>query len=80
LNDLQTEIEAGTKSYEQLAKLPETERYSKDLNLLTGQNFTKLKRYRDLEDKGRSALKTKQPMTKAEVEEAQKLQKELEVK
>jgi hypothetical protein len=80
LNDLQTEIEAGTKSYEQLAKLPETERYSKDLNLLTGQNFTKLKRYRDLEDKAREALKTKQPMTKAEVEEAQKLQKELEVK
>jgi hypothetical protein len=80
LNDLQTEIEAGTKSYEQLAKLPETERYSKDLNLLTGQNFTKLKRYRDLEDKGRAALKTGQPMTKAEVEEAQKLQKELEVK
>ena len=80
LNDLQTEIEAGTKSYEQLAKLPETERYSKDLNLLTGQNFTKLKRYRDLEDKGRSALKTGQPMTKAEVEEARKLQQELEVK
>ena len=80
LNDLQTEIEAGTKSYEQLAKLPETERYSKDLNLLTGQNFTKLKRYRDLENKAREALKTKQPMTKAEVEEAQKLQKELEVK
>jgi hypothetical protein len=80
LGDLQTEIEAGTKSYEQLAKLPETERYSKDLNLLTGQNFTKLKRYRDLEDKGRSALKTGQPMTKAEVEEARKLQQELEVK
>jgi hypothetical protein len=80
LNDLQTEIEAGTKSYEQLAKLPETERYSKDLNLLTGQNFTKLKRYRDLETKAKEALKTKQPMTKAEVEEAQKLQKELEVK
>jgi len=80
LNDLQTEIEAGTKSYEQLAKLPETERYSKDLNLLTGQNFTKLKRYRDLETKAKEALKTRQPMTKAEVEEAQKLQKELEVK
>jgi len=80
LNDLQTEIEAGTKSYEQLAKLPETERYSKDLNLLTGQNFSKLKRYRALEDKAKEALKTRQPMTKAEVEEAQKLQKELEVK
>lgn len=79
LSDLQTEIEAGTKSYEQLAKLPETERYSKDLNLLTGQNFTKLKKYRSLEDKARS-LKPGQTMTKAEVEEAKKLQQELEVK
>lgn len=80
LGDLQTEIEAGTKSYEQLAKLPETERYTKDLNLLTGQNFNKLKRYRALEDKGRAALKSGQPMNKAEVEEAKKLQQELEVK
>jgi len=80
LGDLQTEIEAGTKSYEQLSKLPETERYTKDLNLLTGQNFTKLKRYRALEDKGRAALKSGQPMSKAEVEEAKKLQQELEVK
>ena len=80
LSDLQTEIEAGTKSYEQLAKLPETERYSKDLNLLTGQNFTKLKRYRALEDKGRAAMKSGQPMSRAEVEEAKKLQQELEVK
>lgn len=79
LSDLQTEIEAGTKSYEQLAKLPETARYSKDLNLLTGQNYNKLKRYRSLEDKGREALKTGKPMTKDEVEEAQKLQKELGV-
>lgn len=76
LSDLQTEIEAGTKSYEQLAKLPETERYSKDLNLLTGQNYSKLKRYRALEDKARS-LKPGQTMTKAEVEEAKKLQQEL---
>lgn len=80
LGDLQTEIEAGTKSYEQLAKLPETERYTKDLNLLTGQNFNKIKKYRALEDKARDALKTGQPMTKAEVEEAKQLQKELEVK
>jgi hypothetical protein len=79
LNDLQTEIEAGTKSYEQLAKLPETERYSRDLNLLTGQNYSKLKRYRALEDKAKEALKTRQPMTKAEVEEARKLQQELGV-
>jgi len=80
LNDLQTEIEAGTKSYEQLAKLPETERYSRDLNLLTGQNYTKLKRYRDLENKAMTAKKTGQPISKAEFDEAQKLQKELEVK
>jgi DNA-binding protein len=79
LGDLQTEIEAGTKSYEQLAKLPETERYTKDLNLLTGQNFNKIKKYRALEDKARSALKTGQPMTKQEVEEAKQLQKELGV-
>ena len=78
LGDLQTEIEAGTKSYEQLAKLPETERYSKDLNLLTGQNFTKLKRYRALENKART-LQPGQTMTKAEVEEAKKLQQELGV-
>jgi hypothetical protein len=78
LGDLQTEIEAGTKSYEQLAKLPETERYSKDLNLLTGQNYTKLKRYRALEDKAK-ALKPGQTMTKAEVEEARKLQQEVGV-
>jgi hypothetical protein len=78
LSDLQTEIEAGTKSYEQLAKLPETERYSKDLNLLTGQNFTKLKRYRALENKART-LQPGQTMTKAEVEEAKKLQQELGV-
>lgn len=76
LSDLQTEIEAGTKSYEQLAKLPETERYSKDLNLLTGQNYSKLKRYRALEDKAKS-LKPGQTMTKQEVEEAKKLQQEL---
>jgi hypothetical protein len=80
LGDLQTEIEAGTKSYEQLAKLPETERYTKDLNFLTGQNFNKLKRYRTLEDKAMAAKKTGQPMSKAEFDEAQKLQKELEVK
>jgi hypothetical protein len=79
LGDLQTEIEAGTKSYEQLAKLPETERYSKDLNLLTGQNYTKLKRYRALEDKAMTAKKTGQPMSKAEFNEAQKLQQELGV-
>lgn len=78
LGDLQTEIEAGTKSYEQLAKLPETERYSKDLNLLTGQNFSKLKRYRALESKAVS-LQNGQTMTKAEVEEAKKLQQELGV-
>ena len=79
LGDLQTEIEAGTKSYEQLAKLPETERYTKDLNLLTGQTYNKLKKYRSLEDKARS-LQPGQTMTKAEVEEAKKLQQELEVK
>jgi hypothetical protein len=78
LNDLQTEIEAGTKSYEQLAKLPETERYSRDLNLLTGQNYSKLKRYRALEDKAK-ALKPGETMTKAEVEEARKLQQEVGV-
>jgi hypothetical protein len=77
LGDLQTEIEAGTKSYEQLAKLPETERYTKDLNLLTGQNFNKIKKYRALEDKARDALKTGKPMPKAEVDEARQLQKEL---
>ena len=79
LGDLQTEIEAGTKSYEQLAKLPETERYSKDLNLLTGQNYSKLKRYRTLEDKAMTAKKTGQPISKAEFDEAQKLQQELGV-
>ena len=79
LGDLQTEIEAGTKSYEQLAKLPETERYTKDLNLLTGQNFNKIKKYRALEDKARDALKTGKPMPKAEVDEARQLQKELGV-
>lgn len=78
LGDLQTEIEAGTKSYEQLAKLPETERYTKDLNLLTGQNFNKLKQYRLLEAKAKS-LKQGETMTKAEVAEAKKLQQELEV-
>lgn len=78
LNDLQIEIEAGTKSYEQLAKLPESERYSKDVNLLTGQNFTKLKRYRALEDKARS-LKPGEAMTQKEVEDAKKLQQELGV-
>jgi hypothetical protein len=80
LGDLQTEIEAGTKSYEQLAKLPETERYTKDLNLLTGQNFNKLKQYRALEAKAMAAKKTGQPISKAEFDEAIKLQKELEVK
>jgi len=60
--------------------LPETERYSRDLNLLTGQNYTKLKRYRDLENKAMTAKKTGQPISKAEFDEAQKLQKELEVK
>lgn len=78
LGDLQTEIEAGTKSYEQLAKLPETERYTKDLNYLTGQNFNKLKRYRALEQKARS-LTGGQKMTKDEVEEAKKLQSDLGV-
>lgn len=78
LGDLQTEIEAGTKSYEQLAKLPETERYNKDLNLLTGQNFNKLKRYRALEQKAKS-LTTGQKMSKQEIEEAKKLQSELGV-
>lgn len=78
LSDLQTEIEAGTKSYEQLAKLPEAERYTKDLNYLTGQNFNKLKRYRALEQKANS-LAAGQKMSKQEVEEARKLQSELGV-
>jgi hypothetical protein len=78
LGDLQTEIEAGTKSYEQLAKLPETDRYSKDLNYLTGQNFNKLKRYRALEQKANS-LSGGQKMTKQEIEEAKKLQSDLGV-
>jgi hypothetical protein len=46
---------------------------------LTGQNFTKLKRYRDLENKAMEAKRTKQPISKAEFDEAQKLQKELGV-
>lgn len=78
LGDLQTEIEAGTKSYEQLAKLPETERYTKDLNYLTGQNFNKLKRYRSLEQKATSLTKG-QTMTRQEVEEAKKLKEDLGV-
>lgn len=76
LTDLQTEIEAGTKSYEQLAKLPENARYTKDLNLLTGQTFSKLKRYRALENKAKS-LAPGQKMTAAEVKEAETLQAEL---
>lgn len=78
LGDLQTEIEAGTKSYEQLAKLPESDRYTKDLNYLTGQNFNKLKRYRALEQKANS-LSGGQKMTASEVEEAKKLQADLGV-
>lgn len=72
LRDLRTELQAGALSYEQLSRLPEVERYSKDMNFLTGQNYKKLNRLNALMDKHQSGT-----ISKAEQEEAQKLQQEL---
>ena len=72
LRDLRTELQAGALSYEQLSRLPEVDRYSKDMNFLTGQNYKKLNRLNALMDKHQSGT-----ISKAEREEAQKLQQEL---
>ncbi len=72
IRDLRTEIQAGALSYEQLSKLPEADRYSKDMNFVTGQNFKKLSRLNTLVDKAETGT-----ITKAEREEAMKLQQEL---
>jgi len=72
LRDLRTELQAGALSYEQLSRLPETDRYSKDMNFLTGQNYKKLNRLNALMDKHQSGT-----ISKAEQTEAQKLQQEL---
>lgn len=72
LRDLRTELQAGALSYEQLSRLPDNERYSKDMNFVTGQNYKKLNRLNALMDKHQSGT-----ITTAEREEAQKLQQEL---
>lgn len=72
IRDLRTEIQSGVLSYEQLSKLPEQERYNKDMNLLTGTNYKKLSRLNTLMDKHRSGT-----ISKEETKEAQQLQQEL---
>lgn len=80
LDGLKTEMKSNILAYEELAKLPESERYSKNFNIVQADAFRKLKRYESLVDKANKAradTSGKTRLTKEEVAEAQRLQQEL---
>jgi hypothetical protein len=75
LGDIRDEVQAQTTTYEQLAKIDKTKRYDQDPNVLQGQNYNKIRRYRDI--KTRALANT---ATKEEAQEAQRIQQELGLK
>lgn len=75
LQEVSTEIRAETLTYEQLSKLPKDKRYEQDVNIVSGENYRKITRYRELLSKIQSKT-----ATRPEAEEALTLQKELGMK
>lgn len=72
LGDIRDEIQSQTITYEQLSKQDKPERHKTNPNILQGQNYSKLRRYRDLTakaiagtasvDEAREALQIKQEL------------------
>ena len=80
LDGLKKEMKSNVIAYEQLAKLPESERYGKNFNLVQADAFRKLTRYESLVKKAQQAkadTSGKTRLTKEEIAEAQSLQQEL---
>jgi hypothetical protein len=80
LDGLKKEMKSNVIAYEQLAKLPESERYGKNFNLVQADAFRKLTRYEALVKKAQQAkadTSGKTRLTKEEIAEAQSLQQEL---
>lgn len=75
IRQVQDEMRASTKTYEQLAALPEAERVKTNSNIVQGKTYGKLTRYRALEAQATSG----KPMAAADIAEAKKLQQELGV-
>ena len=75
LQEVSTEIRAETLTYEQLSKLPKDKRYEQDVNIVSGENYRKIIRYRELVPKIQAKT-----ATRPEAEEALALQKELGMK
>jgi hypothetical protein len=80
LDGLKKEMKSNVIAYEQLAKLPESERYGKNFNIVQADAFRKLTRYESLVKKAQQAkadTSGKTRLTKEEIAEAQSLQQEL---
>ena len=70
--EIRDEIQSETLTYEQLSKLSKPERHNTNPNILTGQNYSKLRRYRDITaraiagtasvDEAREAMQIKQEL------------------
>lgn len=75
LGEIRDEIQAQTTTYEQLSKIDKTKRYDQDPNVLQGQNYNKIRRYRDIKTRALAGTATKD-----EALEAQRIQQELGLK
>ena len=72
LGDIRDEIQSQTITYEQLSKVDKPERHKTNPNILQGQNYSKLRRYRDITaraiagtasvDEAREAMQIKQEL------------------
>jgi hypothetical protein len=78
LDDLDLELRSNIIAYEQMDKMPQAQRYDANPNTVRSGVYRDLSRYRELERKAREATKAK-PMSKAEIEEAKRLQQKLGV-
>jgi hypothetical protein len=75
LGDIRDEIQSQTTTYEQLSKIDKTKRYEQDPNVLQGQNYNKIRRYRDIKTRALAGTATRD-----EALEAQRIQQELGLK
>lgn len=75
LGDIRDEIQSQTTTYEQLSKIDKTKRYEQDPNVLQGQNYNKIRRYREIKTRAFAGTATRD-----EALEAQRIQQELGLK
>jgi hypothetical protein len=75
IGQIQDEMIASTKTYEKLNALGVKGRSTANPSIIEGQIYTKLRRYRALEAQAASG----KPMQQKDIDEAKKLQQELEV-